>query len=119
MSATAPSFCFAIGLTLATAGWAGEPSPGTPLPESPSAVMPDHPLSFVRDPLSPYDAPPPRLHGYFQEFPASGGYYYFRPYNYRHVFSQSRKAAAWGLPPQRPYSHDLWRKREALSREVD
>lgn len=119
MSTTVPSLCIAIGLSLVTTGWAGEPLPGKPLPTRPSAVMRGHPLGSVHDPLSPYDAPPPRLHGYFQEFPAFGGYYHFRPYDYRHVFSQSRKAAAWGLPPQRPYSHDLWRKREALSRERD
>jgi hypothetical protein len=66
--------------------------------------------------LYPYDAPEPWLHGYFQEIPAYGGYKYFRPYNYRHVLSQSQTAGGWGMNPTMAYSQQFWHRYQARSR---
>ena len=62
------------------------------------------------DQLHPYDSPEPWLHGYIQEIPAYGGYGAFRPYNYKHVPSQSQAAAGWGMPPMMPYSQQFWHR---------
>ncbi len=62
------------------------------------------------DDLYPYDAHYPWFHGYFQEMPAYGGYKSFRPYNYKHIMSQSKTAAGWGLSPQMPYSQQFWHR---------
>ena len=48
------------------------------------------------------------MHGYFQEFGAYGGHHYFRPYNYKHVFSQVDLAYRWGQPQGMPYSQQWW-----------
>jgi hypothetical protein len=63
--------------------------------------------------LYPYDGPEPWLHGYFQEIPAYGGYTAFRPYNYKHVLSQSQTAGGWGLNPTMPYSQQFWHRYHA------
>ena len=47
--------------------------------------------------LYPFDAYDPWVHGYFQEIPAYSGFNFFRPYNYKHVLSQSQVAGGWGL----------------------
>ncbi len=47
--------------------------------------------------LYPYDQQDPWLHGYFQRYPAYGGFSSFRPYNYRHVFAQTQLAGTWGF----------------------
>jgi hypothetical protein len=60
--------------------------------------------------LYPYDQQDPWLHGQFQRIPAYGGYSSFRPYNYRHVFSQTQLAAGWGSAHGMPYSHQFWNK---------
>ena len=52
----------------------------------------------------PFDDVQPWVHGHFQEMPAYGGYHFFRPYNYKHVFPQSQVAAGWRMPPNMPYS---------------
>jgi hypothetical protein len=57
-----------------------------------------------------YDAYEPWVHGYWQELPAFGGYAYFRPYNYRHVYAQSEVAATWGTSAVMPYSHEYFRR---------
>jgi hypothetical protein len=62
------------------------------------------------DPVYPYDAYEPWVHGYWQEIPAYGGYTYFRPYNYKHVLSQAQVAGGWGMSPVMPYSHEYFRK---------
>lgn len=59
-------------------------------------------------PLFRYDEPDPWLHGYFQPLPAHHGFKHFRPYNYKHVYAQSRKATEWGHHPQLPYSQQFW-----------
>ena len=41
-----------------------------------------------RDTLLPFDTQEAWMHGYFQEIGAYPGYTHFRPYNYKHVFSQ-------------------------------
>ncbi len=58
--------------------------------------------------LYPYDSNEPWLHGYWQEMPYFGGFAHFRPYNYRHVLSQSQTAAGWGMNPKMPYSQQFW-----------
>lgn len=65
------------------------------------------------DQLFPYDAPAPWQHGYIQEIPAYGGYVGFRPYNYKHVLSQSQVAGGWGLQPTAPYSQQFWHRYHA------
>lgn len=67
------------------------------------------------DPLFPYDATEPWMHGYFQEIPAYGGYAHFRPHNYKHVFAQSQVSAGWGFSPQHPYSQQFWHRYESMS----
>jgi hypothetical protein len=64
------------------------------------------------DPLYPYDSKSSWVHGYFQEIPAYGGHHYYRPYNYRHVLSQSQVAAGWGMSPVLPYSQQFFRRYE-------
>lgn len=63
--------------------------------------------------LYPFDGPEPWLHGYFQEIPAYGGYVSFKPYNYKHVLSQSQAAAGLGLPSTMPYSQQFWHRYHA------
>jgi hypothetical protein len=64
----------------------------------------------VTDPYLNYDAYEPWVHGYWQELPAFGGYTYFRPYNYRHIYVQSEVAASWGTSAQMPYSQEYYRR---------
>lgn len=37
-------------------------------------------------------------------------YYYFRPYNYRHIEAQQQEAAAWGADPNQPYARKMFDK---------
>jgi hypothetical protein len=60
--------------------------------------------------LYPYDRQDPWLHGHFQRVPAYGGFASFRPYNYRHVLSQTQLATGWGMPHGMPYSQQFWNK---------
>ncbi|MCA9072837.1 MAG: hypothetical protein KDA84_28130 [Planctomycetaceae bacterium] len=60
--------------------------------------------------LYPYDTHYPWVHGYFQEIPAYGGYVSFRPYNYKHVMSQTQAAGGWGLNPTLAYSQQFWHR---------
>lgn len=60
------------------------------------------------DPFYPYDGPEPWLRGQWQEIPAYGGYHFFRPYNYKHVLSQSQVAGGWGMNPVMPYSQSFF-----------
>lgn len=62
------------------------------------------------DQLYPFDATENWIHGYYQEIPSYGGYHYFRPYNYKHVLSQSQVAGGWGMPPTMPYSQEYFRR---------
>lgn len=67
------------------------------------------------DQLYPYDAAEPWVHGYWQDIPSYGGWQYFRPYNYKHVLSQSQVAAGWGMSPTMPYSQELFRRYPPVS----
>lgn len=60
--------------------------------------------------MYPYDQQDPWLHGHFQRYPAYGGFASFRPYNYRHVFSQTQIATRWGSAHGMPYSQQFWNK---------
>jgi hypothetical protein len=60
--------------------------------------------------MYPYDQQDPWLHGHFQRYPAYGGFASFRPYNYRHVFSQTQISTAWGSAHGMPYSQQFWNK---------
>lgn len=62
------------------------------------------------DPLYPFDSQYPWQHGYFQEISPYSGYHYFKPYNYRHVLSQTQTAAGWGITPQLAYSQHFWNR---------
>ena len=85
-----------------------------PMPAAPMAVQPapyaEASGGIFGDELYPYDAQYPWLHGYFQEMPAYGGYKSFRPYNYKHVLSQTQAAGGWGLSPQMGYSQQFWHR---------
>jgi hypothetical protein len=60
--------------------------------------------------LYSYDQQDRWLHGHFQRYPAYGGFASFRPYNYRHVFSQSQIASGWGSAHGLPYSQQYWNR---------
>lgn len=62
------------------------------------------------DELYPFDSQYPWQHGYFQEISPYSGYHFFRPYNYRHVLSQTQTAAGWGIVPQLAYSQHFWNR---------
>ena len=62
------------------------------------------------DQLLRYDSQHPWMHGYFQEIPAYGGFGAFRPYNYKHILSQSQAAGGWGMSPTMPYSQQFWHR---------
>lgn len=66
----------------------------------------------VAEPLYQYDDREPWKHGWIQVMPYYGGYHSFRPYNYKHVLSQSAQAAAWGLPHTMPYSQQFYHRYE-------
>jgi hypothetical protein len=61
--------------------------------------------------LYPYDRQDPWLHGQFQRVPAYGGFSSFRPYNYRHVLSQTQIATSvWGSAHGHAYSQQFWNR---------
>lgn len=60
--------------------------------------------------LYPFDQQDPWLHGYFQRYPAYGGYSTFRPYNYKQVYSQAQISGQWGSPAGMPYSQQFWNR---------
>lgn len=64
----------------------------------------------IEEELYPYDGPEPWIHGYWQEIPSYGGFAAFRPYNYKHVLSQSQTAGGWGMSAQMPYSQQFWHR---------
>jgi hypothetical protein len=57
-----------------------------------------------------FDSQSPWMHGYYQPIPAYGGYGAYRPYNYKHVLSQSQAAGGWGMQPTMPYSQQFWHR---------
>lgn len=62
------------------------------------------------DTLLPWDSQEAWMHGYFQEISPYSGYHFYRPYNYKHVFSQADLAYRWGQPQGMPYSQQWWHK---------
>lgn len=62
-----------------------------------------------------FDAQDAWIHGYFQEVPAYGGFTAFRPYNYKHVLTQSSIVSGWGMSPTLPYSQSFWRRYQSRS----
>lgn len=61
--------------------------------------------------LYPYDRQDPWLHGQYQRIPAYGGFASFRPYNYRHVLSQTQIATqVFGAAHGTPYSQQFWNR---------
>ncbi|WP_298860044.1 hypothetical protein [uncultured Gimesia sp.] len=85
---------------------ATEMSPGSNYPMTSSGVT----GGIYGDPLYPFDSQYPWQHGYFQEISPYSGYHYFKPYNYRHVLSQTQTAAGWGITPQLSYSQHFWNR---------
>jgi hypothetical protein len=64
--------------------------------------------------LYPFDRQDPWLHGQFQRVPAYGGFSSFRPYNYRHVLSQTQIASSvWGSAHGHAYSQQFWNRYRA------
>lgn len=62
------------------------------------------------DTLLPWDSQEAWMHGYIQEIGAYPGYAHFRPYNYKHVFSQVDLSYRWGQPNGMPYSQQWWHR---------
>lgn len=62
------------------------------------------------DTLLPFDTQEAWMHGHFQEIGAYPGYAHFRPYNYKHVFSQTDLSYRWGQPHGMPYSQQWWHR---------
>ena len=62
------------------------------------------------DTLLPYDSQETWMHGYFQGIGAYSGTQYFRPYNYKHVFSQADLSYRWGQTHGMPYSQQWWHR---------
>ena len=52
----------------------------------------------------PHMAPPLRL------LEVVSTYYYFRPYNWRHVKDQQEEAIHWGAPAENPYSNQIFQE---------
>jgi hypothetical protein len=86
----------------------------TPLPE---ANLP--PMAGASEPRFYFDCPHPWLHGYIQEAPAYSGFHSFRPYNYKHVFTQSQMAGSWGIAPTSPYSQQYWNRERPAQANVE
>lgn len=83
-------------------------------PEYPGAAVPYDAYSQqtggTTEPRYPFDSQEAWVHGYVQEIPAYGGYARFRPYNYKHVLSQSQVSGGWGMHPTMPYSQQFWHR---------
>lgn len=62
------------------------------------------------DTLLPFDTQEAWMHAHFQEIGAYPGYAHFRPYNYKHVFSQTDLSYRWGQPQGMPYSQQWWHR---------
>ncbi len=61
--------------------------------------------------MFPFDRQDPWLHGQYQRVPAYGGFNSFRPYNYRHVLSQTQIATnVFGAAHGTPYSQQFWNR---------
>ncbi|MCP4170577.1 MAG: hypothetical protein GY758_07385 [Fuerstiella sp.] len=60
--------------------------------------------------LYPFDQQDPWIHGQHQRVPSYGGFSSFRPYNYRHVASQSQIAQRLGVAPGMIYSQQFWNR---------
>lgn len=88
-----------------TAVYSEQPPVGTPGIEYANGIA-----AYEGGQLYAYDRQDPWLHGYFQRVPAYGGFNSFRPYNYRHVFSQTQISTAWGMPHGMPYSQQFWNR---------
>ena len=67
-------------------------------------------VRFGAEELYQFDAYDNWVHGHFQEMPAYGGFHLFRPYNYKHLLSQSQVAGGWGMSPTMPYSQEYFRR---------
>lgn len=70
---------------------------------------------YGHEQLYPFDAWDNWVHGQFQEIPSYGGHHLYRPYNYKHVLSQSQTAGGWGLSPTMPYSHEYFLRKQMNS----
>lgn len=69
---------------------------------------------YGHEEMYPYDSYDNWVNGHFQDIPSYRGYHFYRPYNYRHILSQSQISGGWGNSPQLPYSHEyFWRKSHA------
>lgn len=101
------STVLAVALFSALGQTYGYPTDGTPL------VSPTNGI----EQLHPFDAYEPWVHGHFQDIPAYGGYHLFRPYNYKHVLSQTQVAAGWGMSPTLAYTQEYFRRREQATME--
>ncbi len=63
-----------------------------------------------RDTLLPWDTQEAWMHGHFQEISPYSGYHFYRPYNYKHVFSQADLAYRLRQPQGMPYSQQWWHR---------
>ncbi|MBM83060.1 MAG: hypothetical protein CMJ78_21070 [Planctomycetaceae bacterium] len=67
-------------------------------------------VSLGQDQMFPFDSPEPWIHGYYQRMSPYQGFASYRPYHYKHVFSQAQVAGGWGMPMNMPYSQQYWHR---------
>lgn len=100
-----------LSLALGVAMQVGSPGPSEmPNYPAPANAYGRYGFEGSQEQRYPFDTQQQWVHGYFQELPAYGGHPVFRPYNYKHVLSQSQTAAGWGERPGMPYSQQFWHK---------
>lgn len=68
--------------------------------------------------LYPWDSYDNWVNGYWQHIPTYGGHHHFRPYNYKHVLSQTQTAAGWGSSPTHAYSHEYFRRKQMMMSQM-
>ncbi|ODA27878.1 hypothetical protein [Planctopirus hydrillae] len=100
-----------VQVALAAVMQVGQPAPQeTPgIPVIPQAYQ-QYGFGGQAETRHPYDTQQNWVHGYFQEIPAYRGHALFRPYNYKHVLSQSQTAGGWGMNPNLAYSQQFWHR---------
>jgi hypothetical protein len=100
-----------VHVAIAAVMQVGQPAPQEMpgIPVIPEAYQ-QQPFGGQAETRHPFDTQQNWVHGYFQEIPAYRGHVYFRPYNYKHVLSQSQTAGGWGMNPNLAYSQQFWHR---------
>lgn len=100
-----------LSLAMATLMQVGGPAPHeTPNYPPINQAFSQHGFEGQYEQRFPFDSQQNWVKGYSQEIPAYGGHVFYRPYNYKDVYSQSQTAAGWGMPATTGYSQQFWHK---------